>query len=188
MAQWLICPYWVGEKRRLRDEADRTYQIDYQGTEIWVTNPTDLEGIVDLVFYEQRGDGNFYLSDWANGRWTVPGMYQTHYRPDASRRFGDWFIIYGWFEIWMNLDEMVMDIEIWRLSRNMIGGGAGEGAGGLVGNISQRTIQPVKKRIPLSVRIPDFVRPPRPPAHFPAEPPRILAPGGGGIGPPVPGP
>lgn len=124
-------------------DADRLYQVDYQVTEVRVSNPTDLEGTIDFVFYEARGDGNYYRADWASGRWTAPPRYQRYYRPDPSREYGSSFITYGWFEVWLSLDALVMDVELSAISRNMISGGSTAGTGGVVQNISQRTVVPV---------------------------------------------
>ena len=168
MAQWFICPYWVSEHRVRRDDADRLYQVDYQLTELLVTNPAAADGELELVFYEARGDGNFYRSDWVGGRWTAPAQFQRFYRPDPSRVFGDHFFTYGWFEGWMSRDDMVIDVELYKISRNMISGGSASGAGGVVENISQRTVQVVPKRAPLADLIAAFFgRRPASPLVFP---------------------
>jgi hypothetical protein len=159
MAQWLICPYWVSEHRTLEDDDGRTYQADYQVTELHITNPGDADGTLELVFYEARGDGNFYRAEWASGRWSAPPKYQRYYRPDPSTVYGDSFFTYGWFEVWMSLNEMVMDVAVSKITRNM--------AGGLVESTSQRTVPVVTKPIPLRYRVPDIFGRPQSPFTFP---------------------
>jgi hypothetical protein len=46
----------------------------------------------------------------------------------------------------MSRDEMVIDVEVSAISRNHIRGEPGTGAGGVVENISQRTVPVVPKR------------------------------------------
>lgn len=157
MANWWWGPYWVAEHRSRRDDADRTYQIDYQVTEFHITNPTDREGVVDLVFYEARGDGNFYRSDWASGSWSAPARWQRYYRPDPSRIFGDRFIVYGWFEAWTSLDDITIDVRTLSLAMNLVSGGSISGAGGVVQNMSDRTIHLVSRRPPIRFFVPELV-------------------------------
>ena len=150
MGNWWIAPYWVAERRSQHDDAGRLFQVDYQLTELHITNPTDSDGVVDLVFYEARGDGNYYRSDWAGGSWTAPPLWQRHYRPDPSLVFGDTFITWGWFEAWTSLKDITIDVVVRRIARNMISGGPTPGAGGVVENISQRTIGLVRRSVPVS--------------------------------------
>lgn len=157
MANWWWGPYWAAEYRSRRDEADRTYQIDFQVTEFHITNPTDREGVVDLVFWEARGDGNFYRSEWAGGSWSAPARWQRYYQPDPSRIFGDRFLIYGWFEAWTSLDEMTMDVRAVTIARNLISGGTDLGAGGVVQNMSERTIHLVPRRPPIRFVVPEII-------------------------------
>ena len=167
MSQSLICPYWVSEHRTRRDSIDRLSQIDYQFTKIIITNIEDREGMVEIVFYEARGDGNFYRSDWASGRWIVSPKWQRYIRPDPSRVFGDSFITYGWFEVWMSRDYMTIDVSVSAISRSVVGGSGG-GSGGLVENISQRTINLVPNRVPIIVRFAERLGITMPsPLHFP---------------------
>ena len=112
--------------------------------------------MVDLVFFEARGDGNFYRSDWAGGSWSAPPAWQRYYRPDPSRVFGDRFITYGWFEAWASLDQITVDVSVSAISRNVVSGGS-NGGGGVVENISQRTISLIPKPIPLLEMIPEIV-------------------------------
>jgi hypothetical protein len=167
MAQWLICPYWVSEHRTLEDDVGRTYQADYQVTEMHTANPGDSEGRLDLVFYEARGDGNFYRADWASGSWSAPPRYQRSYRPDPSLVYGDSFFTYGWFEMWMSLDEMVMDVAVSKITRNL--------AAGVVESTSQRTLLLVTKLMPLRFRLPELFGRPVSPFTFPGG----TVPGGG---------
>lgn len=157
MANWWWGPYWVAEYRTRRDEADRTYQIDYQVTELHITNPTTRAGVIDLVFYEARGDGNFYRSEWASGSWSAPPRWQRYYRPDPSRIFGSRFFIYGWFEAWTSLDDITIDVRLVSSARNIISGGSVSGAGGVVQNIAERTVQLVRRRPPIVYIIPEFL-------------------------------
>lgn len=167
MSQSLMSPYWIAEHRTRRDAADRLHQIDYQFTKIVVSNPGNREGMVELIFYEARGDGNFYRSDWAGGRWIVSPTWQRHIRPDPSRVFGSRFITYGWFEVWMSRDDMTIDVSVSAISRSLVAG-AGDGSGGLVESISQRTVQLVPKHVPIIVRFGEWMGFTMPsPLHFP---------------------
>jgi hypothetical protein len=174
MAQWLICPYWECERRGLEDDAGRNYQTDYRITGLHVTNPSDADGMLELAFYEARGDGGFQRADWASGRWSMPAKYQRQYRPDPSAVYGTSFFTYGWFEVWLSRDEMVVDVAIWKITRNT--------AGGLVESTSQRTVPLAKRSIPLRFRLADLFGSPLTPFNFP---PGTVLPGGGGgsVGP-----
>ncbi|NIQ56563.1 MAG: hypothetical protein GWN71_25330 [Gammaproteobacteria bacterium] len=149
MAKWWWGPFWAAEHRSRRDDADRVYQIDYRLTELHITNPTDRDGVVDLVFHEARGDGNFYRSDWASGSWSAPPRWQRYYRPDPSRIFGDRFFTYGWFEAWTSLDEILIDVRLLTIARNA--------AGGVVENIAERTLDLVPRRAPVAWIIPELI-------------------------------
>lgn len=165
MSQFLVSPYWVCEHRARRDSIGRVYQVDHQFTTLRVTNPGPNEGSLDLVFWERRGDGNFYRSDWASGRWTAPPMWQRSYRPDPSRIFGDHFLVDGWFEVWMSLDEMLIDVAISGLTRSVLGDGAA--SGGVVASISQRTLPLVPRPLPWRYTITEWVLGPISPLVFP---------------------
>ena len=155
MAQWWISPYWASEYRRLRDDADRLYRVDIQVTYIRVTNPSDAEAVLDLVFFEQRGDGNFYRSDSAGGSWRIPAEFQFSYRPDPSRRFGDSWYVDGWFEVYTNRDDVVIDASLRRIARN-VGSGALAGTLGLVDGVGERTLNLYSRPVTLAGLIRDF--------------------------------
>lgn len=157
MANWWWGPYWVAEYRSRRDDAERIYQVDLQVTEFHITNPTNREGVVDLVFHEKRGDDNFYRSDWAGGSWSAPPRWQRSYRPDPSRVFGSRFIIYGWFEAWTSLDDITIDVRAVSIARNVVSGTSASDAGGVVQNIAERTIPLVRRRPPILLVVPELI-------------------------------
>lgn len=168
MSQSLICPYWVAENRVRRDDTGVIYQVDIQQTKLVVTNPTNSEAIVEFIFYEARGDGNYYRSDWASGRWIVSPNWQRHLRPDPSRVFGDRFFTYGWFDVWLSNNDMTIDVSVSEISRSPIFG-SGDGSGGIAESVSKRTLNLSKKSRPLFVRIMEGIGFPMPsPLPFPS--------------------
>ena len=168
MSQSLICPYWVSENRNRRDGLGPVYQKDIQLTEIRVTNPSNSEGMAEFIFYEARGDGNYYRSDWASGRWVVSPKWQRYIRPDPSRVFGPRFYTYGWFEVWLSRDDMTIDVAIQKISRN-VANSSNAGSVQSVEGLSNRTINVIPKRVPLFVRIIEGLGFPMPsPLPFPS--------------------
>jgi hypothetical protein len=83
---------------------------------------------------------------------------QRYYRPDPSLVYGELFFTYGWFEIWMSLDEMVVDVALSKVTRNT-------GAG--LENTSQRTLLLVPKRMPLRYMLSELFGRPQSPFTFP---------------------
>jgi len=148
MAKWWWGPYWEAEHRGRRGEDGRVYQVDHRITEFRVTNPTAREGVLDLVFHEARGDGNFYQSDWAGGSWSAPPRWQRFYRPDPSRVFGSRFFLYGWFTAWTSLDEMLIDVRLRMITKSVDSGNE---------SISQQTIQLLPRRAPIEFWIPEVL-------------------------------
>jgi hypothetical protein len=168
MSQSLICPFWVSENRNRRDGIGPVYQKDIQLTEIRVTNPSNSEGIVEFIFYEARGDGNYYRSDWASGRWVVSPKWQRYIRPDPSSVYGPRFYTYGWFEVWLSRDDMTIDVAIQKIARNVANSSISDSALSVEG-LSNRTINVIPKRVPLFVRIVEGLGFPMPsPLPFPS--------------------
>ena len=154
MGKWFICPYWASEHTHRYDEANRLLGIYYQVTEIRITNPSNSNGSVNLLFHERRGDGNYYQADWASGSWTMPAKYQRYYRPDPSRVYGDEFSTYGWFELWLSSDALVADVRIAATHESLmvVNTSAGQ-SDNRMEDISQRTVNLVPKPVPLTLRV-----------------------------------
>jgi len=150
MAQWLMAPHFLCERRHRRYERGETaFQVDYQVTYIVVTNPTPQTGRLGLNFYEARGDGSFALADWAGGTLRVRPKKQVVHQPTPPEDLYDGsFWRYGWFEIWMSLDEMAIEVSVRGISRNLVSGGQG-GGGGVVTTRSDRVIDLKRRRAPL---------------------------------------
>jgi hypothetical protein len=68
------------------------------------------------------------------------------------------FFTYGGFEIWMSLDEMVVDIAVSKVTRNTAAG---------LENTSQRTLLLVPKRMPLRYMLSELFGRPQSPFTFP---------------------
>lgn len=145
MSQYQICPYWICESRNLPGTAQRDLQI----TELKITNPSDTDAVLELVFYEVKADGNFYRADWASGRWAAPAKWQRVYRPDPSGVYGSAFYLYGWIEIWMSSNDMVADVSVAKISRNALPGE--------LQTHSQRTLTLINRRIPWPLKIKESV-------------------------------
>lgn len=156
MSQFQICPYWLCESRE-RPEGN---QRDIQFTELHVTNPGDTDGLVEMIFYEARGDGSFQRSEWAGGRWNAPAKWQRVYRPDPSRVYGPSFFTYGWFELWMSSNAMVAEVQLSRIGRSLV---ARE-----TESISQRSVPLITKPAPyFNGFIETMLRIPMSPLKFP---------------------
>lgn len=173
-------PFWVAMRVEDRDDADRLVVVRYASTTLHLANPTSVDGLVSLTFHEQRGDGNFYRSDWAGGTYSAPPMWQRWIRPDPSRVFGDSYYLAGWFEIDSSIDELLVDVKVQTLHRTHAGD-----------HVAERTISLVPRpvatpRPSLPARIVDTLRQPfgigprwRTAATLPTAPPGTPAPSPG---------
>lgn len=154
MGKWYICPHWASEHSHQYDSEGRLVRIRYQVTEIAVTNPSAFAGQVQLAFYEARGDGNYYPADWASGRWSMPAKYQRYYRPDPSLTYGSEFSTYGWFELLLSSDDLVVDVRISEMHEYLLVLGSSVGEfNNRMEDISQRTVNLVPKPVPLTLRV-----------------------------------
>lgn len=110
MSRWWIGPYWTsaGGARKEHDEWTRTER----STEIRVTNPSNREGAVDIVFFERFGGVGFHSRrvDWAGGTWTVPPGYQFLHSPRPHGR--QFWRREGWFEIWTSRNDTLIDARL----------------------------------------------------------------------------
>lgn len=110
MSRWWIGPYWTsaGGSRKEEDKWTRTVR----STEIRFTNPSDHDGVVDIVLFEKFGGGSFHSRrvDWAGGTWTLPPGYQLLHKPRPPGR--QFWRREGWFEIWTSRNDTLVDARL----------------------------------------------------------------------------